>query len=326
VGTNIETWSVAGITATPQLTFTVIGSKPGLCAIDITNGCPTVKATSLTLWYFGGQSPGGDYSVTNALVVAPTPGDTNPNPVISWSVDNPSLLQLVPYTNQITNNSANITSLGPSFTSHQGVLTYNIHITVTYDGVASDPVPVFINTPLAANNTNQIQYCNGHGCDCAALYPGQGLQGYVTLIQGALLDILGNQLQPVILHETLEQQQYLAAAYISANQSGQLGFPMADTWTVAEWNSNKTFNDYYGFCEPPADQFTPPVTSSGGGNTQLFNETQKYWIGVSGPGFLGSCVQRNVARLYTDHGAMTDIEVPGIPSIICNQGNFSPNQ
>jgi hypothetical protein len=120
------------------------------------------------------------------------------------------------------------------------------------------------------------------------------------------------------MHESLEKQMWFGT-YIS--------FPLAtpSNLPIANWNADNTFSDYFSACDNSAtnNAMSPPLTSSGNtGTTAIYNSTQKYWVGTTtNTPFVGACVQRNVPNLFTDHGAMTNILVPGIPATICNQGN-----
>ena len=62
--------------------------------ITLSNG-----ATSAAIWYLGPQQigtvPNGYLTVQTLLATYPT--DQNPNPTITWSTNQPSLLELIPY-------------------------------------------------------------------------------------------------------------------------------------------------------------------------------------------------------------------------------------
>jgi hypothetical protein len=140
--------------------------------ITLSNG-----ATSASIWYFGpgitGTVPSG--YLTFQTLQATDPTDTNPNPTITWSTNQPSLLQLAPQ--QFTNKTSYYTAqaTGPSFTTRQlPPPTYNISVTVTWDGVKSASFPMFINMPYSNNAADEGQYCSGGSCDCNAFYPGKG--------------------------------------------------------------------------------------------------------------------------------------------------------
>lgn len=133
-------------------------------------------------------------------------------------------------------------------------------------------------------------------------------------------DILGNTLVPIDLHETLENQQFAATAW-----QGKVGAPTAQGWAAnsLSWQPSGnlwTWTDYLSICTNGV--LDPPVTSSGNGTTVGFTLTQKFWIGTTTTNFTGSCIDRNVTTFYTDHGASSNLQTPGIPSTICNQYNY----
>jgi len=143
----------------------------------VTAATPTITyggTSSAAIWYLGpGQVDENGYYV-DGLLVATNPGDTNPSPSIYWSTNINSLLGIVP---QSGDKSAKITSKGPSYTTAQSPPpVYNITVTVTWDGVASAPFPVFINVPYSNTVVNAGQFCNSNGCDCNANWPGRGYQ------------------------------------------------------------------------------------------------------------------------------------------------------
>jgi hypothetical protein len=311
----------------------------------------TDGSTSAAFWYLGGV-PGttcdtglacvdGYYLQTRLLVAAP-PNDTNPNPTIKWSTNSTKLSLSDDPSASPTGSAEILTSQASSDTVQSTLLPpsqWSIHVTVTYDGIASDPFPVYINTPFSVTTNNMGQYCDASGaCDCQATGffppppppppppPSNSLYvGYVTLSQDRVFDILQNQLDvPIRLHETLENPQLLGGWQGTANP-----IPIAGTWGPNGrngWNGdNRTFNDYFSVCSNDTSNLSPPPTFSGQGtSTPVFNVTQKFWIGsvvtLTNP-FNGACVQRALLTLFDDHGTSTNEQVPGIPATICSPGN-----
>ncbi len=88
---------------------------------------------SAAFWYLNGNPSVDGYYVQQALNLQP-PNDGNPAPTIVWSTDQPLVVSISPAPNGL---SALLTAEGSSDTTPKGVETYNIHITVTYDGTPS---------------------------------------------------------------------------------------------------------------------------------------------------------------------------------------------
>lgn len=190
---------------------------------------------------------------------------------------------------------------------------------MTWDGNVSAPYLVFNNVPYSNTVVNAGRYCNANGCDCNANWPNSGYQGYDTLNQVYVRDLFSNALSPIVLHETLENPQL---------KNGWTNPPISTTlspsyWLASYW-TGYWFPDEFAECKLPTQQPNPLLQSSGTGGTLGLTVTQKYWIGTTTLGFgLGVCTQRDVANLYTNHGNQTNPQIPGFPSTICNQGNFS---
>lgn len=289
-----------------------LAATPAIAAQPTIHG-PTLYYNSAALWYLGPGGASTGYNTSTTLTATAPPGDTNPDPSIYWSVNYASLLQLFPSGSPAT--SALIVTKGPSYTTQQTGVNYNIQVTVTWDGMVSAPFPVFNNVPYSNTVVNAGQFCNSNGCDCDAIYPGQNDSGYTTLNQVYVRDLFGNVLTPINLHETLENIKYT-----NGWANPPVRPPTATSWIPSYW-TGYWFPDYFGVCLPPGTQSTPPVTGSGSGGTAGLNLTQKYWIGTTSPGFgLGICTQANVSTLYTNNGAESDIQIPGFPSTICNMG------
>lgn len=204
--------------------------------------------------------------------------------------------------------SATLTSLAPSgFQSG-----YDIHVTVTYDGTPSSPFPVFINTPHTMTTSVPGEYCNGPtSCGCTALGY-NGYAGYAVLVNHGIADLNGTPLSPIILNETLEKQQFFISSYAGRN-------PTPRSWMAGDWTGS-TFQDVFSTCSNNPNLNPPPTPYNPSGGTAVFNETQKFWIG-SVNGFQGSCVQRGIVTLYTNHGTLTNYETPILNKYDCDAGN-----
>jgi hypothetical protein len=279
--------------------------------ITLSNG-----ATSAAIWYFG---PGITGTVPNGYLTFQTlqatyPADTNPNPTITWSTNQPSLLRLTAqqFTNKTSYYIAQAT--GPSFTTRQlPPPTYNISVVETWDGVKSASFLIFINMPYSNNAVNEGQYCDPPGtCDCNAggAYPGD--TGYVTLNNVYTEDLFGNYITKTNTNEVLFNQLYLG----TGNWTSALGNPGQGNWPPARWNSQITFPDYYYICTSNPSYLSPPPTSSGSGGTEVFSETQNYYIGSTTNG-QGLCTQASAADLYTNHGEQSNIRPPAYPATVC---------
>jgi len=282
---------------------------------------PTITyggTSSAAIWYLGPGQVDEDGYYVDALLVASNPGDSNPSPSIYWSTNFNSLLAIVP---QNGDKSAIITSKGPSYTTAQSPPpVYNVTVTVTWDGMASAPFPVFINVPYSMNVVNMGQYCTAAGCDCDAVPNTYGLTGYITLNDVQMLDLFGWGNLPIPVNETLENQLFLGTGSWSVPP---LNYPAAGYWTAAQWTSAGTssyFSDFFEVCIGGTLP-TPPPTSSGTGGTSVFTETQKYWVGTTAP-WTGVCTQADIVTLYTNHGAQSGAQTPGFPATVCKQGNF----
>lgn len=247
--------------------------------------------------------------------------DPNPNPTVTWSTNQPSLLQLVPefMIGGISYYTAE--AIGPSFTYPQSPpANYNISVTVTRDGVKSAPFPIFINIPYANYVVNTGQYCSAFDkCDCNAAGFYSGYTGYVTLNNVYTEDLFGNYLTRISTNETLFNQLWLG----TGGWTSSLGNPKQSNWSSAQWNSGYSFPDYYSFCTSTPSSFTPPPTYSGSGGTEFFTETQNYWIESTTNGW-GLCTQASAADLYTNHGAQSNVQPPAYPAAVCaNRTNLN---
>jgi len=274
-------------------------------------------SSSAAFWYLNGlpsccsDSPNGAIYYTQWQLNVYIPPGGSGTPV--WSTDSPLLVSIAPAANGL---SAILTAQGPSNTIAQGQATYNIHIYVTENGVQSAPFPVYINTPFSFAITSSGQYCNSNGdCDCKAAGL-NGYTGYITASYDQGYDILGNALVPIDFHETIENQQFVAPGW-----KGKVGSPTASGWAATQWQPGNLWIDFYTLCGTGV--LNPPATSSGNGTTAGFTETQKFWIGTTTTNFTGSCIDRNATTFYTDHGASSNLQTPGIPASICNQGQFA---
>lgn len=307
-GTYTVTPTLSGYTFSPasQTFSNLSGNQSSQPAAGQPSVCTTQAATisgTATFWYFGGVSGSSGYSTTTTLTATP-PSSSCMSPTITWSTDSPSRLSIAP-----AGLSATLTSKGAS----QYQKGYDIHVTVTYNGKASSPFPIFINTPYSMTTSNGGGYCNGSGCDCPA-FGYTGYIGYINTVGHGVADLNGNIMTPIVLNESLEKQQWLDSTYSGA------AFPSASTWTPGQWNGNNTFTDYFWICAPSAGSLNPPPASySATGGTVIFNETQKFWVG-SGSHFQGTCVERGIVTLYNNHGALTTNYTPITNPADCAQG------
>ncbi len=270
-------FNVAGggnYTVTPTLTAYVF-SPPSqtfpLVAGDIGGGDftaiarPAISgpsgANSVAFWYLGGAPSIDGYSVQQQVTL--TTNSSNLSPTITWSTDSPARVS-------ITSNSAGalLLSTGPS--AFQA--GYDVHVTVTVDGVQSLPFPVFINTPFTMTTSDFGEYCNSNGCGCSA--DGHaGWAGYANLVEHFVTDLLGAKFGPITLNESLENQQWLNATYAI------LTYPAATSWTANNWVTSRTaFQDEFSLCVlNPRQPLVPALGSySPDGGTAVFNQTQKF--------------------------------------------------
>ena len=279
--------------------------------ITLSNG-----ATSAAIWYLG---PGITGTVPNGYLTFQTlqatyPADTNPNPTITWSTNQPSLVKLTAqsFTNKTSYYVAQAT--GPSFTTPQlPPPTYNVWVVVTWDGVKSAPFTMFINMPYANNSVNKGQYCSPPGsCDCNAAGFKPGQTGYVTLYDVYTLDLFSNDISQIGTNEVLFNQLWLG----TGNWTAANGNPSQASWLPGDWNSQNTFPDFYWICTLDPSYLTPPPTSYGSGGTAVFSETQNYYIGSTTNGD-GLCTQAAAVTLYTNHGAASNVQPPAYPATVC---------
>ena len=275
------------------------------------DGVPEINgpngAVSAEMWYLGGAPSADGYSIQSQVYLsAPTP--SSPTPHISWSTDSPSRVSITP---SADGTSAILTATGAS--AYQA--GFDIHITVTYNGVNSKPFPVFINTPYTMTTSPAQNYCQNGVCGCP-LFGYSSDFGYISVVTHGVAGIDGTIMSPIRLNESLEHQQWL-----TGNWASQGGYPTPSNWTAGQWNAGtNTFSDYLWICSDNAT-VTPPVSSyNPNGTTMLLNETQKFWVG-SASQFNGSCVEKGIVSLYTDHGTLTSYETPIVNKSDCNQGN-----
>jgi hypothetical protein len=288
-------------------------TSSGSCSVVVNAVAPTLTgpggSSSVAFWYLGGAPAccdGLTYKYWVSSTAYLTLNTQNRNPTISWYTDSPSRLSIP---NPIS-GSATLIALGAS----DFQAGYDIHVWVTVDGLSSNQLPVFINTPSTMTTSGPSQFCNALGCDCLARgYPVNGI-GYVALITHGVADRIGNILTPIDLNESLEHQQFFGGWI------GQVP-PVATPWNVFQWNPNNTISDYLSACSLEGSSPNPPPTAFGlNGTVPILNETQKFWIG-SQTHFHGVCVQRGVLTLYTDHGAVSPYYTPILSPADCNEGN-----
>lgn len=279
---------------------------------------------SSAIWYLGSgignvTGYGGNiYYDTITVYAHRPPDDDNPNPTVTWSTNKPLLLSLTP--TGPSNTMVNILALAPSYVTPQSPPPdYNISVTVTWDGVASLPWPVFINTPYSNTVVDEGEYCSSPGvCNCnAGFKPGQ--TGYVTLLDVYVRDLFGNALVQIPANETLKNPLYLG----SGGWTSSLGVPAQWQWPLDLWNSEYSFPDYYWICSPNAGSLVPPLTDYGtSGVAAVITLTQNYWVGITTNGY-GVCTQVDYIQLYTDHGVQDGAVAPGYPgTTLCGPSYF----
>lgn len=309
VGTYAQRWYVAGVPASPQLSFSVMSLAPTISGPN--------NATQAAIWYFNGAPAMDDGYDTSVTLTLRPPSPADPSPTVSWSTDSPEKVSLSPSTDGTT---VVVRSLSASALS----AGYDIHVTVSYDGTKSTPFPLFVNTPRTMRTSLPGQFCTSSGCDCSAL-GAAGAIGYATAVKHQIAGIDGVWLQtPISVNESLEKQQWIAPNYQTAYASGVLKNPTASAWAPSDWVTNASgsrFIDIFSVCASPNWPYTPiPSSYSVNGTITLFNETQKFWVG-SRTHFRGTCVQRGVVTLYADHGTLTNYTSPIVDNSDCNQGN-----
>jgi hypothetical protein len=120
---------------------------------------------------------------------------------------------------------ATVSSLGAS-SYQQG---YDIHVTVTYNGHASAPFPIKINTPFTMTTSLPGEYCRSGACGCAALGFPAGSVGYANAVKHGVAAQGGSIMTPIILNESLEKQQTINSTYPALH-------PTATPWDTSLWN------------------------------------------------------------------------------------------
>jgi hypothetical protein len=256
-------------------------------------GPPTISGNN-AFWYLNGASDINGYFVETVLTVNLNglAGNT-----ITWTTDSSDKVSIQP-----NGTNAIIRSLGASGAN----AGFDIHVTVTVDGVASSPYGLLINTPtsLSGSGPSPFSSCNQEGLSNP---------GYVEAINYRILDLVGNTLAPIATNESLEHQ-------INVNGSNYFtppqGPPGAAIWSPGRnWNADNTFTDQFGAC---GFGFSPAAEFQGNSGTETASETQKFWIGTSFH-FQGVCVQHGAVDFFTDHvtvGALT----PVVSKFECNSG------
>ena len=164
-GKWVENWSVGGVAVPPTLTF-FVGSATPPQIYGPNSSCSGSGTTSIAFWYLNGQPSIDGYAVSWQACLKANTADSSPT--ITWSTDAPSLIGVTP-----NSGGAMLTSTGAS---PPGYPPEYSHVTVTVDGVASSPFPVFVNTPYTLRQTNNGAYCSDGGCTCwyGTSHPWQG--------------------------------------------------------------------------------------------------------------------------------------------------------
>jgi hypothetical protein len=254
------------------------------------------QSSSVAFWYLGGAPSIDGYFVQSSLSLITNSNDTSPT--IGWTTDSPAKVSISPN----GSSGATLTSTG-----HSGAgTTYDIHITVSVDGVSSTSFPVFINTPWTQSHTGPS------ATTCTALF-GSGWTGWAGQVTNTVTDLTGTQLVPITSRETFENDKVL---YAGENW----GTNSEATWAPSSWTGH-SFVDTYAMCwfssgTPP----TPPtVPWNPNGTTKINSDTQKYWIG-SGARFSGECSQRHAITWYTDHATLGSVTTPISDQSTCAPG------
>ncbi len=253
------------------------------------------NTTSAAFWYLNGAPSIDGYYVQWGPFTA-NPNWPGQNPTVTWSTDTPGKLMLTVDPSTLT---ATATSTGAS-SNNSG--TYDIHITVSLDGFNSDPFPIYIDTPYGM--TTSIA-----GDSCSSI--SRPDPGYVTDVSHGIYDLIGYTLVPITTNESLEKIQ-LINGYSSNNSNWNLNIAQG-VWDPGDWITVPSkFIDNLWAC----GSLTPtPQSYNESGTNAVVNETQKFWVGSSSQ-FSGTCTQRGVVTLFTDHGAVTPYYTP-----ITNQGD-----
>ena len=255
------------------------------------------KPPSVAFWYLNGAPSIDGYYVTWPICLNTFTSD--PSPAITWTSDSQTKVRISP------NGTTGATLAA---TGHSGVGTaYDIHITVTVDGVSSSKVPVFINTPWAQSHTGPSPTYT-----CTQLF-GLGFpNGWAGLVTNTVTSLTGGQLVPITSRETFENNKPL----YSGEDWGVQG---EATWNPSGW-AGHSFVDTYAMCWGGSPSPIPPTVSwNPNGTTKINSDTQKYWIG-SPARFVGECSQRHSLTWYTDHVVLGSVTTPISDQSTCAQG------
>jgi hypothetical protein len=315
-GSYTITVSKAGYTFNPSSFQVSQGSNQSAGVSGSPSSPPTLEAengnVASIIWFFNNApnfTPNPAYPVTDTLLMTPPSGATNPKPMITWSTDSPTKLKITP---SADNTSATLTPLGPSGFS----AGFDVHVTVTYDGKASAPLPVLIKTPYTMTTSIAGTYCTGGHCGCAIFQNANPPDtGFIIKIDHGVADQDGNVMGPIAVNESLEKQTWLNASY------QVLGPLTQGSWSQNQWNGNNTFSDYLTLCSnnpaltPPPSAYNPNDTA-----TPVFNLTQKFWVGTTSQ-YQGTCVQRGKMTIYTDNGKISPYYTPITNQADCAQGS-----
>ena len=277
---------------------------------DLSAQQPTVygpgNSSSVAFWYLGNgilsccNGLTNRYYAQSVLTMVPQ-NNGNPSPSIQWSTDSPSRLSISPSADK---RSAILTAQGAS--GYQA--GYDIHVTVTSDGISSSPFPVFINTPFTMSTSAGVTYT------CQQLGHPANYIGYGNVLRHSIADITGYTLTPIDVKESLEKQQFFFQTY-----GNGVNPPAQSSWPWAIW-SGYGIDDLLKLCAPSQNALVPQPTSYNPlGGSKVFDETQKFWIGTL-TNFTGVCVQRSVINIYNNHGTLNPYTTPITNKADCNQG------
>lgn len=264
-------------------------------------------ATSAAFWYLGDVSPNCCSGLTNKYwtiwAVTLTTNTPDPNPTIAWSTDSPTKVRITPN----GQTGATLSAVGHSAPG----TTYDIHVSVTVDGIQSAPFPVFINTPWTQSHTGPSPTAT-----CASIWGLSYPNGWVGQVTNTIRDLPGYVVTPLDVRETFEND-------IVKYTGEDWGIPAEANWPADpakhSWSGN-TFVDTYLMCWNPQGVAIPPTVSwNPNGGTLINTDTQKYWTG-SLTGFHGECSQRHSISWYTNHIALGSVTTPISDQSTCLPG------
>lgn len=254
-------------------------------------------ASSVAVWFLGPGVPSCCVGLTNMYYSTSTATITNnsgdPNPAIQWVTDTPTSLEITP-----GGLSALLTALAPS--THK---TYDINVWAIVDGVPTNKLPVYINTPVSISYSNPVPLNGGRG-SCQALgYPSNWL-GYVEYVTNSIIDLTGTlTLTKIDVNETIENEKDIP--------NGNWMLPTAGVWPAfTGWNTNTTFLDYLSSCGTGTGLVPELVNYNPGASAPAMSDTQKFWVGTR-THFSGECVEIDDTQFNSGFATQTQQTTPG---------------